>query len=86
MAADPSPEHWLKCIIKPSPYSQMTEEHEISPWRADMYFASTELPRFERLADVLEQLQASLAPGVGPLFLSSFTVLDVGVSWHFHLL
>lgn len=55
-ATDQSRERWLRCIIKPSLYSQMTEEHEIPPWRADMYFASVELPQFEGLADVLERL------------------------------
>lgn len=50
--------HWLKCIIKPSPSSQMTEEQENSPWRADMYFRSAEVPQFKGLADVLERPQA----------------------------
>lgn len=49
----------------------MTEEHENPPWRADMYFASTELPQFEGLADVLERLPAWLSLVVGRLFVSS---------------
>lgn len=55
----------------------MTGEHENSPWRADMYFASTELPPFEGLADVLERLQACF--GVWPSVSIQLTVSAEGV-------
>lgn len=77
-AADPSR---LKRIIKPSLCSQMTEEHENPPWRADMYFVSTELPQLEGLADVF-------LVTTGLTYFGSWPSLSLGVSservsWHF---